>query len=214
MHTLPHPIRGNTHGVPRRERRAVGGFTLFEVMVAAVVIVATGVGIFTILVRSYELVAMTRYRDDARAVLQTFASQFQHLESADNISGTNYDRVLFTPTDTATGAGLLWDSTSTPGGNNLNLDSFSKESSVPPAVARTPDTGLKVKIGGSQNGIVATVTRKVVKIAVDGSSAADTLKDTSAGQLLLATFDITYTINGFNGPDLQHQSMVVLRAAP
>ncbi len=219
MHSPPHPVRGYTHGSARRFRRT-GGFTLGEVMLASIVLVAAGLGIYVILMRAYELVALTRYRDDARAVLQTFASQFQRLQTSDLKSGTNYDRFFFKTTSFPTGAGLVWDSTIPPGGANLNLDSLCTEPGFPGNSPITPENSpLTVHIGGSVNGIDAKVYRSVVQIGGDGSSPSNPLQLTSAGQMLLATFTIQYNVYGLfgtagTGQRQITQSLSVLRAAP
>ncbi|MGA3008080.1 MAG: prepilin-type N-terminal cleavage/methylation domain-containing protein, partial [Opitutaceae bacterium] len=57
------------------------GFTLMEVMVSAIVLAMTAAGLFSLLFQAYKLSALARYRDDARAVLQTFASQFQAMQA-------------------------------------------------------------------------------------------------------------------------------------
>ena len=211
MHPLPHPARGYSPGSPRRFRRT-GGFTLGEVMLASIVILAAGLGIYTILIRSYELVALTRYRDDARAVLQTYASQFERLQTTDHTG--SYDRFFFRTTDFATGAGLLWDSTIPAGGSNLNLDSLCNEEGTPGNNPRTPDSGLTVHIGGSLNGIDAIVTRSVVQIAGDGTVPSTPQQLSSAGEMLMGTFTITYSVYGFNGKQPVTQKISVLRAAP
>jgi hypothetical protein len=187
-------------------------------MMASVVLVAAGLGIYVILIRAYELVALTRYRDDARAVLQTFASQFQRLQTADVQNGTNYPRIFFQTTGVENGAGLRWDSTTPSGGSNLNLDSLCTEPGFPggnPAEI----LALTVHIGGTTNGIDAYVTRSVVQIGSDGQGSSTPLELTSAGQMLLATFRIRYSVYGLfgtagTGQRQITQSLSVLRAAP
>jgi hypothetical protein len=175
-------------------------------MLAASIFTLAGLGSYWLLIKSYQLVALARYRDDARAVLQSFGEQFQRLQTSDKVSGTTYTRWLFNPS-AFTGQGLLWDQNSTPG---VSLNSVSAENSS--AAAATLTTGLQVMIGGNvQNGVLATVQHEVLIIdPATGQSIAAAPEQPNEGELLLGTFSITYTVN--QQPFTQNLS--VLRAAP
>lgn len=54
-----------------------------ETMIAAIIFAMAALGIYAMLFRAYQLSALARYRDDARAVLETFADQFERLQAAD-----------------------------------------------------------------------------------------------------------------------------------
>ncbi len=226
MHQSPQPFREKP-GNPIRRLRRTAGFTLVEVMMATIVFVAAGLGIYTVLIHAYQVVALTRYHDDARAVLQTFASQFLHLQSSTlDGQGTPWSRVLFSPIGIPTGAGLLWDSTATPIGPNTNLDSLSNEPGTPTSPAPNTSGNLIVIIGGQQNGIPAQVTRFVQQLKSDGTPSSTTLPPDSAGMLLIATFTINYgplqsdpanpMSHYIYGSTVQQctQSITVMRSAP
>ena len=185
---------------------------MVEVMVASMVFVAAGLGVYTIMIKAYQVVTLARYHDDARAVLQTFASQFVRLQSSDLVAGTPKNRILFTPVAAPTGHGLLWDSSmGAPDGNNVIMDSLSVEPGT--AAAHTSDDGLVVTIGGSLAGIPATVTRYVQQVKEDGTTSSTELPATSAGQMFVATFTIKYSIPTLNSQRCE-QSITVMRAAP
>jgi hypothetical protein len=183
---------------------------LVEVMMAACILTFVGLGLLTILIKAYDLVGLTRYHDDARAVLQTFASQFERLQTSDlDSSGSAQDRLFFQLSDTYTAKGLLWDSTSTSDVTNVNLDSLSNEKGGTSPKNSDDTLGLQVEIGGSQSGVIAHVWHMVQQVSDDGSTGS-AVSVSSAGEMLLGTFKITYTLNG-----LEHtQSISVLRAAP
>lgn len=69
----------------KKRMPALRGFTLVEVMVAAVILVAVSVGAITLAMRSYEIAAKARLSDNARNVLRTYADQFLRL-SIENVS--------------------------------------------------------------------------------------------------------------------------------
>jgi hypothetical protein len=193
-------------------------------MLAAMIFVAAGLGVFTVLIKAYESVILARYHDDAEAVLQTFASQFLRLgTTSKDSSGNTWSRILFSPVGAPQGGGLLWDSTSTSSGPNLILDQMSNESGGAAAVSHTDLRYLNVTIGGSQNGVPAYVTRFVQQVKDDGTPSSTALPAQPAGQLLVATFTINY---GTMGSDpMNHfmpgatvsqctQTVSVLRSAP
>lgn len=230
MHPTHRPTRKRFCDSSRCHRR-VAGFTLVEVMLAACVLVGAGFGIYACLLKAYQVVAVGRYRDAARAVLQTYADQFERLQTADT-SGTGTNSVactrwFFKPTVRPTATGLLWDGTVAAGGLNMNLNKLCTEPDTPgaPAPANSglsPDY-LRVNLGGSNNasstssttsgssqGIEAHVTREVWGLYDDGRIiSGQGIQYESAGELLLGRFTITYTV--FNQPFTLN--LAVLRAA-
>jgi hypothetical protein len=180
-------------------------------MLAAIVFTMAGLGCYWLLIKSYQLVSLARYNDDARAVLQTFAGQFQRLQTSDTdlITGKTYTRWLFSSTTgSPTGRGLLWDSTALTAGVNLNSICIENSSTTPV----TTGSSLTVMIGESQNGIPATVTREVFIIdPANGGTTATAPETANEGELLLGKFTILYSVNGYTPPPL---TLSVLRAAP
>lgn len=198
--------------------QSMRGLTLVEVAVAAVVFALGAIGISALLTNSYHLSRLARYRTDARAVLVSFADQFERLQVADAVSvggssaSVSKTRYLFTVSSTETGVGLK------------PLTSLSDENqSVSPT---TPGTEMEVYLGGSHplsklpaiadeaeikavdNAIVGTVTRTVV--ALDPATGATGLdKKYTAGKLLLGTFTVRYTL----GSQTFTQSLSVIRTA-
>jgi prepilin-type N-terminal cleavage/methylation domain-containing protein len=197
-----------------RHSHSHGGFTLVEVMMAAVVFVMGAVGLYDILLKSYQLTALARYRDDARAVLRTFADQFERLGTSDDT--TNYRRELFV-TSGETGRGLkYWDAT------QGTVYGLSNEASNASPFANDA-AYLEVTLGGAGSPIPARVTREVVAINPGPTTAATTPPtppgsafpagidpNYAAGNLWLGTFTITYTVSN----RLETQRLSVLRAAP
>jgi type II secretory pathway pseudopilin PulG len=197
--------------------------TLVEVMLAAAVFVMAALGLYTVLIRAYELAALARYQDNARAVLQTYVDQFQLLWP---VGSDSKPLAIFIPTDPAlwnppttygTGQGLLYWNSTTSGGlsdesSALSVGSFQNGGSDGKA-------GMTVTLGSSQNGITATVWRNVQAVdpglpdsisAHGGGSYPQNLESSGGRRLLLATFTITYSVN--NVPKVQQLS--VLRADP
>jgi prepilin-type N-terminal cleavage/methylation domain-containing protein len=197
-----------------RHSRRTGGFTLVEVMMAAVVFVMAAVGLYDILLKAYQVSTLARYRDDARAVLRTYADQFERLGTSDD--ATNYRRELFV-TSAETGRGLRhWDATQS------TVYGLSNEPSNASPFANDA-AYLEVTLGGANNPILARVTRGVVAINPGPGTvatspptppgSADPLgidPNYAAGNLWLGTFTITYTVS----KQLQTQRISVLRAAP
>lgn len=230
-------------GLPRNK----SGFTLMEVMMAAMVFAMASVGIYSMLFKAYQLAALSRYHDDARAVLQTFADQFERIAVSDiiytdgsnnvvtfpstdiyqdstknvvnattgaivysNISKGSTPRELFALT-TATGNGLqYWDTT-----NHEVLTSNQKSSDTAVLNWHANDP-LSITLGSNLStspsdvkAISATITRAVVQINNASGAVNSTATTTvpAAGQLLQATFTITYTVYG----QIVTQSVSVMR---
>ena len=170
------------------------GFTLVETMVAATIFIMVTLGVYSMLIKSYQLIALTRVRDDARAVLRTFADQFERLSTTEEVDGVSRQRWLFLPSGGPTGRGLVWGALS-----DENTSVYAEE--VP---------SLPLVLGGESHAVDATLTRDVRY--VDASSGADAASREieAAGYMLSATFTINYTMGGKD----YTQSLTVVRAAP
>jgi hypothetical protein len=187
-------------------------------MVAGTVFAFSALGLYSILFKAYELVALARYQDNARAVLQTFVDQFELLYPEDAATGS--PREIFIPTapglQYGTGKGLrYWNYTSVtkPGGLSNEVSSSS--------TWENDDQGMPVTLGGPQSGIPARVFRTVQEVDPGSpdtttASAGGVFTDGSdheysgSRRLLLATFTIKYFVN--NKP-IVHQ-VSVIRADP
>ncbi len=174
------------------------GFTLAEVMMSVTIFAMITLGIYQMLIKAYQMSSLTRYRDDARAVILTFADQFMRLqttaEHGNPLAPPPYTRYLFTVSTVPTGTGLQWGALSDQ--DNMTY------------VA--PTTALAVTIGGASNSIPAAVTRTVVPLDASTGASSSSTTYSAAGYLLLGTFTITYTIYG----QTYNQSITVVRAAP
>jgi prepilin-type N-terminal cleavage/methylation domain-containing protein len=182
----------------RLRRRAHRGFTLAEVMMATVVFTMGILGVYAMMLKSYELVTLSRHRDNARAVLLSFADQFLRLQTADS----GVIRGLFVP-HSATGLGLTWTDTT---GAVVNGD----------LITPWPAAYIPVTLGNSIDNtkgsqVLARVSREVTLIdpATGIPVAGTTPSYSAAGYMLQATFTITYPISGRT----QSQSIIVARSA-
>jgi prepilin-type N-terminal cleavage/methylation domain-containing protein len=183
-------------------RRAAGrrGFTLVEAMVGTVVFAMVTMGVYTALIKSYQLAALARTRDEARAVLRTFADQFERLQTTDEVDGITCTRWLFLPTSGPTGRGLQWQD-STTGTPAMSSDNTSVNAEETPY--------LSVTLGAGSAQIPAQVTRDVAYVSEStGTTAAQQI--TAAGYLLRGTFAISYQLNGRS----YSQSLTVARSVP
>jgi prepilin-type N-terminal cleavage/methylation domain-containing protein len=167
------------------------GFTLVETMIATLVFAMGILGVYAMMIKSYELVALARHRDNSRAVLMSFADQFLRLQTTDMVPGSGIvTRGLFATTATPTGVGLNW--TDTTGTRVVGTAA-----------------GLTVALGDSGSSEVpATVTRSVTNLNVPSGDAVSGVTATAAGWMLQATFTIDYTIKGRP----QTQSLTVARS--
>jgi Tfp pilus assembly protein PilE len=204
----------DTAGRLRRNK----GFTIFEVAMAATIFAMSALALFSILIEAYGLVESARYRDAARAVLRTYADQFERLEATDKYTDSKvYTRWLFQPAypsnGTGTGAGLSkMDVLSDVPGFTTPQDNNGGTGKITLGGPQSPATGVVT------NGIAATVTRTVELVQFDPTVAtangqivpfADVGPNYgySGGTLYLGTFTITYTVNN----KLCTQSISVLR---
>lgn len=170
------------------------GFTLVETLVAATIFMMVTLGVYSMLLKSYQLIALTRVRDDARAVLRTFADQFERLSTTKEVDGVSRQRWIFLPSNGPTGRGLVWGALSD---ENTSVNA----EDVP---------YLPVVLGGESHQVAATLTRDVRYIdASNGTNVLDREIE-AAGYMLSATFTINYSLSGKD----YTQSLTVLRAAP
>jgi prepilin-type N-terminal cleavage/methylation domain-containing protein len=170
-----------------RSRRA---FTLVEVMAATIIFAGSILGVYAMMIRSYEMVTMARHRDNGRAILLSFADQFQRLQTTDEVGGTIVTRFLFQIATTPTGVGLTFtDST----GNTLTGTSG----------------GLTVPLGdvGSSQ-VTGVVTRQVQNLNPTTGVVQNGVTASAAGWMLQGTFRLTYAVNGHP----QSQQLVIARS--
>ena len=189
-----------------------------EVVVAATVFVVAALGTFSIFLQAYRVAALARYRDQAQAVLRTFADQFERLQvtSTNPVSGQSQIRWFFQRCDPpGTGQGLKWDST------GLGLTSNTLCDDPGYAAPTTTGTALNIFIGEGPNAIPATVTRTVRSVYCDqnplnphfaenGNFVQITQPDpisTAGMKLVYALFHIEYTVN----QQLVKQDLEILR---
>lgn len=169
------------------------GLTLVEAMIATAVFALGMLGVYMMLVKSYELVKLCRHRDNARAVLMSYADQFQRLRTTQSDGSLGF---LFQTATTPTSFGLSWTDASNTTVSNLT---------------DTSDTaGLAITLGdNASSGIPARVFRQVQPVnSADGSLVSGSPTYTAAGYILQATFTVTYTIK--NRP--MSQSITVARS--
>jgi prepilin-type N-terminal cleavage/methylation domain-containing protein len=183
---------------PRRHARR--GFTLVEVMIATMVFTMGILGVYAMMLKSYELVTLSRHRDNARAVLLSFADQFLRLQTTDTIAGSSVTRGLFVP-HSATGLGLTWTDTT---GNVVDGNLYPNPPYMPVTLGNSIDNTQ-----GSQ--VRAHVSRTVTLLdPTTGLPVAGTMPTpTAAGYMMQATFTITYPVNGRT----QTESIIVARSA-
>jgi hypothetical protein len=173
------------------------GYTLAEAMVASTVFAMIMLGVYAMLIRSYQMAALSRCRDDGRAVIRTFADQFERLQTTDQIpppNGPSYTRWLFFPEGGPTGRGLNWGALS-----DANVTTI-----LPPV------SSLAITLGDPTHPVAATVTRDVAYI--DDTSGAPSVGQQikAAGYLMRGTFTVNFSLNSKN----YSQSLTVVRAVP
>jgi Tfp pilus assembly protein PilE len=175
-------------------RRRIAGFTLVEAMVATTIFAMLTLGVYSALIKSYQIIALARSRDQARAVLRTYADQFMRLQTTEKVGASTFNRWLFNPTGGATGRGLRWGELS-----DRNT------STAAPIVS-----SIAIVLGHGPQTTPATLTRDVSYVNASTGEPSVTQQIDAAGFLLTATFAITYSHVG-----KQHvESLTVVRAAP
>ena len=173
----------------RLRRRVQRGFTLVEVMIATMVFTMGILGVYAMMIKSYELVTLSRHRDNARAFLLSFSDQFLRLQTTDMVGGVPVLRPLFATAGTG-GDGLSWTDTA---GN---------------VVTGNAQPNLAVTLGeAGSSQVPALVTRQVTYLDSTGTPVGGNVA-TAAGWLLQGTFTITYTVK--SRP--QTQSITVCRS--
>ena len=197
--TLPEDRFCTGQARPPGAQRPAGerGFTLVEAMVATLIFVMFTLGVYALVIQSYNMTARIRYRDDARAMLLTYVDQFERLQTTTQVGSTPYTRWLFNPASGPTGLGLRW-------GALCDEDAFNN-----PLPDPVPDH-LDVTLGGAKAPIAAQVTREVHYVMPTGASS-DVLSGTSmsaAGWLITGKFTISYVANG----QPETASMTVVRS--
>jgi Tfp pilus assembly protein PilV len=184
--TMPAPASGFSF----RSRKAM---TLVEAMMSTMIFTMGMLGVYMMLIKSYEMVALCRHRDNARAILLTYSDQFQRLKTTDSSGTLNF---LFQTATTPTSFGLSWTDAS-----NTTVSNFTN----------TSDTaGLSVMLGDvNSSGVPARVFRKVQPLQMsDGSTINGSPTYTAAGYMMQATFTVMYKIKGRD----VSQSMTVARS--
>lgn len=169
--------------------------TLGEVMVGMTVFVMCTLGIYATLIKAYQLAALSRCREEARAVLRTYADQFERLQTTyhDEVSGADYTRWLFV-VEGPTGRGLEWGELS------------DSNTSVPePAIAH-----IEVPLGTEDNPIRAKVTRQVTYLDAATGETSLTRTIQAAGYMVVGTFSVEYTLNNKD----YVETLTVARAVP
>ena len=152
-------------------------------------------GVFGMLVRSYNMSVLTRTRDNARTVLATYADQFERLQTTEKVGSTYATRWLFYPYG-VTGSGLAWGTLS---------DSNVLTNPLPSAPAN-----FAINLGTTLNPVPATVTRDVKYVEDATGTTVSGLQVKAAGYMLQGTFAITYKVNNKQ----YTQSMTMTRAVP
>ena len=163
-------------------------------MLSTTIFTMVTLGVYTILIKSYQMIALSRCRDEARAVLRTYADQFLRLQTTERVSGATYNRWLFNPTNAATGRGLRWGELS-----DRNTSTAAE------------DVGnIAITLGTGGHATPATLTRDVRYVASSSGANVNALSIDAAGFLLSATFAINYRSSGKS----YTQSITVTRATP
>jgi len=187
------------------------GFTLVEVMMAATIFAGAAIGIYAMLVKSYQVMALGRCRDQARAVLRTYADQFQRLQTTRKIKANQvevpgsspviyvpagtYSLWLFVPTGgSPSGRGLVW-------GSLNDVDTSTNVSAT---------AYLPITLGPPESATPARVTRDVSYLNSSTGSRITTQVIDAAGFMITGTFTVTYSLIGKS----YSESITVVRAAP
>ncbi len=162
---------------------SAGGFTLLEVAFAALILATALVSFIGTIMTSYRMSDMTRRRDEARALLQSFCDRFLR-ETAKNADGTYNPLFQTTITTVPTGEGLSWT-----GFDGVRYTGNAAEGLlIPKGLGGADGGGIDVHVWR----LVQEVDEETVPIVVN----ADQTTYTKAGRMILATFSAIYTVNG------------------
>lgn len=169
--------------------------TLVEVMVGTTIFIMCALGVYAALIKSYQLSALSRCREEARAVLRTFADQFERLQTSveDTATKEAYTRWLFFVEGT-TGRGLVW-----PG-----ISDTDTRTSLPNVEY------LEVQLGTKDAPVIGRVTRTIEHLNTANGTVAAYRQIEAAGYMLQGTFSITYKINN----NTYTESLSVARSVP
>ena len=154
-------------------------------MVATVIFSLVMLGVYSCITKAYQLTQVTRYNDQARAVLISYVDQFQRLETADN----NIVRPFFTPAS-ATGSGM----------DNLNrLNDAHADASAVVTAQSGAAKAVTLGDGSTTATVTAYVTRAVYPVNVAtgnlmATTTASSLYYKSPGYSLMGIFTISYTL--------------------
>jgi hypothetical protein len=150
-------------------------------MIAALVLVIAMLGCIGALISAYRVSEVTRRRDEARALLQSFCDRFLR-ETTRDASNHYYPFFVTTVGTEPTGVGLTWT-----GFDGVRQTGTSGGLLIPNGLGGSSDTGIDV-----------TVTRLVQELDEAGDPIAvdtDQSTFTAAGRMILATFTATYQVN-------------------
>lgn len=170
---------------PRVSRmRSRKGLSVFEVMMAVIVFSLGMLGVYMMLVKSYELVTLCRHRDNARAVLLSYADQFQRLKTTDSSENLLF---FFQTCATPTGFGLAWTDSNN---NTTNVTTTTEDQAI---------NGIKITLGDTaSSSVLARVKRQVQPLNMSTGAVTGGAVYTAAGYMLQGTFTITYKVKDRN----------------
>lgn len=151
--------------------------------------------VYVMLARSYQMAALSRCRDEARAVIRTYADQFERLQTTTKVaSGASYTRWLFLP-DGETGRGLAWGSLS-------DANVFD--------TPWAPAPNLAITLGAGARPVAATISRNVIYVNAATGADSPTQVIQASGYMLKGVFTVKFSINNKS----YSESLTVLRAVP
>ena len=164
-----------------RGLRSCRGMTLVEAMMATMIFTLGMLGVYMMLVKSYEMVTLCRHRDNARAVLLSYADQFQRLKTTD---ASNNLLFFFRTDPSPTSFGLSWTDAA-----NVTVSNLTDT---------TDRAGLPITLGDTaSSGTPARVFRSVMPINMaDGTTLSGSPSYTAAGYMMQGTFTVTYQVKG------------------
>ncbi len=162
------------------------GLTLVEVMVSVALLTFFTTTLVTSLLKAYQLSAVVRARDQARFVITSASDQFLRgtYLLGDNITV----RTFFVPTTSPTGVGMAWQ-------KDLQVFAFPPGTADPSYVVGT-SAGLPISLAQDSGASTSAVLTRQVAIIDPSTGSASPVAATPAGQVLQATFIVTFTFGG------------------